>query len=371
MKKINLLFSTLIIALVCLIIGGATVAPAMQFQAMSLNVASTSGLKGKILFDGKGRYMRDRSDLEVGQFYQFFGYDWRLVYVNDTQKVATFWMAEPYTTKYFNTVEESATGVYHDGSNIWTNGYANTVWQSPRTASLEGGKKDLGQSGIRSFLRTDAKRVIDSANYKDKVVPGYVPGSNENNDAAKRTVKYLKYAEKNLDDVVQDNDYYDQLTADYSLNEKDTWWLPSKKDLVVWGILDGSGNVLEENAIRWTRTSVSGYYAWLRDPANDGEVESNYIRVISPEKNQVAGESEASYFHLMPVKKSECGVRPAIHMDITNITKEYQEHLNDNSSGNWWDDAWLKALFLTVCVLGIVGVSLVIVAVIVKARRAK
>ena len=370
MKKINLLFSTLIIALVCLIISGATVAPAMQFQAMSLNTTSTTGLKGKVLFDGKGRYMRDRSDLEVGKFYQFFGYDWRLVFVNDTQNVATFWMADPYTNKYFDETKRSGIGEYHDGANIWTNGYTNTVWQSSHTAGLEGGKKDLGESDIRKFLRTDAQRVLGNANYKDKVVPGYVPGSNEDNATAKRTIKYLQYSNENLDQVEKDESELNQLTADYSLNDQDIWWLPSKKDLAIWGILDNEGNVLDENAIRWTETTISDYYAWLRDPAKNGE-ESSYIRVISPEKHQVAGDTEDTYFHLMPVKKAQYGVRPAIHMDITNITKEYQEHLNDNSSGNWWDDAWLKALFLTVSIMGIVGVSLVIVAVIVKARRVK
>ncbi|MCQ2382217.1 MAG: hypothetical protein MJ060_00005, partial [Clostridia bacterium] len=66
----------------------------------------------------------------------------------------------------------------------------------------------------------------------------------------------------------------------------------------------------------------------------------------------------------------EAGVRPAIHLDITKISTEYEAHLNDSNSKNWWDD-WLKAMFLTVCIIGVIGIVLVTVAVIVKARRAK
>ncbi len=67
-------------------------------------------------------------------------------------------------------------------------------------------------------------------------------------------------------------------------------------------------------------------------------------------------------------------VRPAIHMSIENIDDEYQAHLdavNNGGKGGWFNDDWLKALFIVVCILGLVGVGLVIIAVILKARKNK
>ena len=159
-----------------------------------------------------------------------------------------------------------------------------------------------------------------------------------------------------------------ELTAYYGLDTSDRLWLPSIGDLRVWSVLDTNNVVIKPNTLKWTSTTVSGNYAWLRNPDINS---SEYALVISPEAYQGAGDTYATYFHSQWVY-NEAGVRPAIHLDIKNISEEYQEHLNDFSGKNgtsWWEDDWLKALFLLVCIIGMVGLVLVVVAVIVKVRK--
>ncbi len=366
MKKFNLFFSILIVALVLLVLGGATITPAVQMRSMTLNAASAGNLKGMILFDQKGRYALDRSDLGVGKTYQFFGYDWRLVLVEGN--TATFWMADPYTKTRFNHIDRSATGINPDGSNIWTNGYSKTVWKKTTETQL-----DLGQSDVREFLYNEAKRIIDNkayAAYKEKVVPGYVDGHNQATSDTNSTqceIDHLSFGEYSIDDVTMKSDVTKEIVAQYGLDTSDRLWLPSIGDFQVWNVLNSEKEVIKPNTLRWTETTKSGYYAWLRNPDQDS---SEYAMVISPEAYQGEGDSYATYFHAQFVN-DEAGVRPAIHLDITQISTEYEAHLNDSNRKNWLDDDWLKAMFLTVCVIGVVGLVLVIVAVIAKARRAK
>lgn len=383
MKKINLLFSTLVLALALLVCGAATVAPVMQAQTLSLQTASNSDgkLSGAILFDELGRYAVSRNTLEKGltvenekHTYKFFGHDWRLVKVDGNY--ATFWMADPYTKTYFNQIDKSYNGLAIDGSNVWTNGYSKTVWKptdATIAAQYENGQTVLdndGGSDIRKFLYEEAKTMLDDkaySKYKDKVVPGYVTGHNQPNDTASKVVDYLSFAKDSLDDV-QRSANQQQLTAYYDLDSSDRLWLPSVGDLQIWNVLDENKVVLKPRTLGWTETTVSGAYAWLRE-ANPQY--SEYARVISPSARQVAGESYASYFHAMAVKQ-EAGVRPAIHLDISKIDEEYEDHIN-NPSGkkNWWDDDWLKILFITVVILGTVGLILVVVGVIVKVRHTR
>ena len=68
-------------------------------------------------------------------------------------------------------------------------------------------------------------------------------------------------------------------------------------------------------------------------------------------------------------------MRPAIHLNITDISTEYQEHLSDvtnnsNNIVNWWNESWLQILFFAVCSLGILGVILVVIAVVARNRKA-
>ncbi|MCQ2382815.1 MAG: hypothetical protein MJ060_03180, partial [Clostridia bacterium] len=205
MKKFNLFFSILVVALVLLVLGGATITPAMQLRAMTLNAASAGNLEGMILFDQKGRYAMDRNDLGVGKTYQFFGYDWRLVLVEGN--TATFWMADPYTKTRFNHIEKSAYGYENDGSNIWSNGYSKTVWK--KTTEIQ---PDLGQSDVREFLYNEAKRIIDNkayAAYKEKVVPGYVAGHNQATSDTNSTqceIDHLCFGKENTETSEMKND---------------------------------------------------------------------------------------------------------------------------------------------------------------------
>ena len=367
MKKFNLFFSAVIFALVLFVVGGATIAPAVQMQSAVLNPAGTTGLKGSILFDSKGRYALDKPDLQVGLNYQFFGYDWRLVFVNGN--VATFWMADPYTTTVFNQTTRAGLGIYKDGANIWTNGYSETIWKSSYTDNQE---VSLGQSDIRKFLKSEANKIINNkkyASYRDKVIAaGNAVGNNQPNDTAHKLIEYLSFSKDGVDQVEKDVDTTNQLTAYYDLGSSDRLWLPSIEDLRLWNILDDDYKVVNANALRWTETTIANR-AWLRDADYEG---SQYARIISPVE-EADGDSEPSYFHSRAVKQA-AGVRPAIHLDITNISAEYQDHLDHPAgNGSWWnwDDDWLKALFMTVCVIGLVGLSLVVAAVIVKVRRGR
>lgn len=366
MKKLKLFVSALMIALAVLVIGGATV-PALQFQAQTMALNAASAASGSTqLFDAAGRYSVSYQDLlnalSTGETFEFFGYEWHVVYVSEGG-YATFWMATPFDKTVFNATTRSGNGIYLDGSNIWLNGYAGTTWQSDTYTA--GALKALGQSEIRSYLHKAADDIINNKKYRDyknKVTPGYVAGHNEANADASKKIKYLSYSRSSLNNVTELRDGVDMLTAQYYLTEKDYMWLPSKQEIVdIWG--------LHANMIQWTETTKSDR-AWLRTPDIDN---SEYAMAVCAytDKNNPALDD---YFVTKAVKQ-EAGVRPAIHLNISAIEDEYQDHLaNPNkkgSSDDWFNTAWLKALFLVVCVLGLVGIGLVIIAVIVKSRQNK
>ncbi|MCM1404039.1 MAG: hypothetical protein NC133_00820 [Prevotella sp.] len=364
MKKINLLFSALMICLALLVAGGATV-PAVQFHAQALAVRTASNSNGQLsgieLFDSVGRYAVSQADLKVGETFQFFGYDWRVVYVNAEQKVATFWMADPYTKTNFNATTRAGNYIFKDGTNIWCNGYRDTIWCNEE--NINKGDVSLGESDIRKFLTNEASTIIDNSDYEkyaNKVVKGYVVGTNEVNDNAKQTIPYLAYSKDSVDQVEELKESTKELTAYYNLGENERLWLPSVDEIKnIWQ--------LPETMLGWTDNTVSNR-AWLRTPDYQQPGESQYVMAVCSEET-VSG----NYFTYKAVKQ-DAGVRPAIHLNIENIETEYQEHLDatgNGSKGGWFDDDWLKALFIVVCVLGIVGVALVIIAVVIKARKNK
>ncbi|MBQ7973980.1 MAG: hypothetical protein IJ295_03445, partial [Clostridia bacterium] len=182
MKLKNLLFSIAMVCLAVLVMVGATV-PAMQFhaQALALNAADASLLTDVDLFDAKGNYTVDKDYLKkainANYIFKFFGYEWHVVYVNDDQNVATFWMVDPFTSSAFNQTNKSYdAGIAKDGSNIWSNGYAGAVWNS------QSGDVNLGQSTVRELLSNEAERLLNDKNYAhyvNKVVKGSVFQTNE------------------------------------------------------------------------------------------------------------------------------------------------------------------------------------------------
>lgn len=352
------------IALAILVAGAATVAPAIQIRATALQTAGTTGASATSLFDSKGRYRVNTAALTLGATFQFFGYDWEVVYVNmdesgeNGKKIATFWMADPYESYVFDQTTRSGNGIYTDGANIWANGYTQTKY----------GDIKIGQSKIREFLIKEAKTIIDAKKYKsyaNKVVAGHVKGTNEENDM--QTVKNLSFAEGYIDEVKQWTGH--SLEAYYGLTSEDRLWLPSMVE--VFGANYWNLEKEDPDIIGWTETTISGKYAWLRSPDTD---ESEYAAVVSYKKlNDDDAPTTYSYSHSLPIKQA-AGVRPAIHLDITNIEAEYLDSVENpaKEGGNsWWDDDWLKALFMVVCILGILGVGLVIIAVVAKSRQNK
>ena len=366
MKKINLFISALMICLAILVAGGAMV-PAMQFQAQAaaLRTASNSNsdLKGIELFDSAGRYTVSQADLKIGETFQFFGHDWRVVFVNKDEKVATFWMADPYTKSAFNSNMRSALGILTNGDNIWLNGYSENIWNNENNENH--GEKLLGQSDIREFLATEASRILNDkayAKYQDKVRAGHVVGTNEEGNN-QQPIPYLSYSQEDPEQVQQYTTATNELMADYSLNGTDRLWLPSIDEIKnIWKLTEGD----KKKILGWTETTVSNR-AWLRTPDFQEPGQSQYAMAVC------AGEVQNSYFVYHGVG-DEIGVRPAIHLNIENIEAEYQAHLDaadKGDKGSWFDEDWLKALFIVVCIIGLVGVGLVIIAVILKARKNK
>ena len=366
MKKINLLFSTLMIALAILVACGAAAAPAIQMQALSLNTASNGNhkLSGKYLFDSIGRYQVREADLQValerGDVYQFFGFDWHVV--NIEGNVATFWMTDPYTKYAFNTPAEAANLVMDNGSNVCANGYKNSNWLS---------SGPLGESDISAFLRSEAKRLITKSKYKykNKVKPGFQENINEKSSPV--VMQELAYCKDSLDDVYIDHEKnLNSITADYNLGDDEVWWLPSIEELATWNV--------HENIIKWTYNTTSKR-AWLRTPELEklvsslGRKTASCYAIAVCSADEAKGQPGENGFVSHRIDDA-LGVRPAIHLDITNIETEYQDHINNPvKEGNGWDnwDDWMKALFIVICVLGLAGIGMVIIAVIVKSRQNK
>ena len=352
MKIKKLLLSICMFCLAVLVMGGATV-PAMQFgaQAMSLRTAGEYNalLEPKELFDSKGNYNVDmdylKTALEDGQVFNFFGYDWRLVFLNEKQNVATFYMADPFTGSVFNQTKQSNLQILKNGENIWSNGYTSGRW-----VNEDGETVIFNQSKVRELLIEAAGNIIDNkdyAKYKNKVVAGYVNNTNEL--ASERNIT-LAFSKLNLDHVSEDPD--EKIIAQYGLSDVDRLWLPTYNELTkLWKV--------DEGILQWKDTTNNGGYAWLRDPYSG--VHSAYIMCLSATRVRNTGSSN-DFFTYNPLKQ-EAGVRPAIHLDITDLTAV------KDGKGGWFNEDWLKTLFIVVCVLGIVGIGLVITAVVLKSRQ--
>lgn len=372
MKKINFLLNIAVFILAVLLLGGSTI-PVWQFQMQALSLGTASNRDGNLsgveLFDNQGYYAIGKSDLKVGTVVQFFGHDWWVVYLNSSQNVATFWMADPYARSAFNTVSASYDGIHTEGNNIWSNGYTSSIWNF-KTAADSSVDVHLSQSLIRGFLSSEADKMMNNsvyAKYKDKVVAGYVDGSNESNENAKYDIPYLAYAATSTDDIsTVKNTKTNELKANYSLSDNDIWWLPSVKEVYsIWN-LPNNPNI---DMIGWTETTVSNE-AWLRTPAlvdadDHRKGQSNYAMAVA-NKNS----THENYLLFKAINNDKVGVRPAIHLNIADIEEEYQKHVEYVQSNNsWFNNDWLKALFIGVCVMGLVGVTLIIIVAIAKNKR--
>ncbi len=362
MKIKNLFYSFLLVCLALFVCGCATV-PALQFQAQAKQVLTASNndgkLKGDALFDEAGNYNFRKDDLIAavtsGKVFNFFGYDWRVVFVNEDQNVATFYMADPYTGAIFNETTWAGDGKHHDivdgviTTNIWSNGYTNTDWQS------DDGVVKLGRSAVNKFLESESEKMLnnkDYAKYKDKVVRGSVIGTNEVQTTM--TVAQLAYSKSDINNVTVES-ATSKLTAKYGLGTDAVLWLPSIVELIsTWKV--------KENFLKWTDNTNNAGRAWLRTPDSQ---ESHYVMCISNDRVSEEGVEEKPYencFVYRPVKQM-AGVRPAIHLNIKDI--DTVVYVNNK----WFNEDWMKALFIGVCVVGVVGIGIVTFAVIAKARK--
>ena len=342
---------------------GSMFATFAQAQNVALQVAAAGG--STKLFNSNGSYAVERNTLNnsKGQIFNFFGYDWYLVNINDSEEVATFWMVEPYGSnssyRYaFNSQIESGTtdsNLFNEGKTLWRNGYSNSVWEN----------KDLtlGESQIRATMRDIAKAIIDNSsykNYKNKVVAGYVEGSNMDNKDAKQPIgKGGVYCSvertTSLDRIVTPDQ---SMTAYYTLDSTDRLWLPATEEVRNNGFWRLSNEVRN-----WQRTTVDSV-VWLRSAVNDHSAMAQlvgYSTTINNENGLVATQEQSFFKHYVDQKH---GVRPAIHLSLKN----YGE---GNGNGGWFTDDMMKVFFIIICVLGIIGVILVIIAVVAKARRDK
>ena len=118
---------------------------------------------------------------------------------------------------------------------------------------------------------------------------------------------------------------------------------------------------VKEEFLKWTDNTNNAGRAWLRTPDKE---ESNYAMCISNDA-KIENAEEKPYqncFVFRPVKQV-AGVRPAIHLNIKDI--DTVVYVNNK----WFNEDWMKALFLGVCVVGVVGIGIVTFAVIAKARK--
>ena len=361
MKKGNLFLALVFIAMAVLVGVGSMFATFAQAQNVALQVAAAGG--STKLFNSNGSYAVERNTLNnsKGQIFNFFGYDWYLVNINDAEEVATFWMVSPYGSdssyRYaFNKqIEAGSTSsdLFWEGKTLWHNGYSSSYWETEN--------KELGESQIRATLRDIAKTIIDNKsykNYKNKVVPGYVAGSNMDNADAKQpigTVYCSVSSTTSVDKIVAPDQ---KMTAYYTLDSTDRLWLPATEEVRNNGFWRLSNK--ERN---WERTTVDNV-VWLRSAVDNHSAMAQlvgYSTSIPTTNGMVAAQEQSFYKHYVDQKH---GVRPAIHLSLKNYG-------DGASKGGWFTDDMMKVFFIIICVLGIIGVILVIIAVVAKARRDK
>lgn len=373
MKKKNVFYTFIFICLAMMVAVVSVLGFSAQMQPIRLAAANNS----TALFDAKGNYAVSRTAITKGRVFNFFGYDWRVVYVNGD--VATFWMVDPYTTHAFNT-QTVAGDQSLLPNNLWRNGY---------TSSTAGSLNQ--ESDIRAFLREEAKRIIDNKDYKaysDKVMPGYQAGSNLDNGKAYKTIKYdenvqidtgrtqdgkpvtvaggVYYANSGTTNFYPAGQNW-SMAVDYSLSisgTEDRLWLPAVEE-----VMDGGLWGLDTTSRNWHNTA-NGNLAWLRT----ADSQCNF-RAWAVAYNPALS---STGFKFAAVDQSNnnkdnytFGVRPAIHMNIASANPNVGNGSDNGKNGGWFTDDMMKVFFIVICVLGVIGIVLVVVAVVNKARANK
>ena len=346
-------------------VGGAMA----QAQALTVQAAAD---EVPALFNADGSYAVQRSDLTKGAKFNFFGYTWRVVFHNDDEKVVTFWMDEPMADKYaFNPAVVS--NANQKLENTWCNGYTSSTL-TIKSSGYEDIGGEAGESAIRAYLREIANNLLDNskyAKYKDKVVKGQVLGTNYDQDKSKASITKVRYAKDTPGHVAIPKDgetvIEEVLTIDYALTD-DVLWLPCEEEIKTNGLWK-----LNDTDRGWTNTTNANA-AWLRNPSLDANEdplkEGSHLGMVIGFENTVEGSYSSQGFFGTSIEKLE-GVRPAIHLNIASLDQENGDGNHTNGTWDWWNDNIMKVFFIIICVLGVVGVILVITAVIVKAHQRK
>ncbi len=362
MKKRNLFLTLTFIALAVLVGLGSMCATFAQAQGVALQVAAAS--ESTKLFNDQGNYAVERNTLNnsKGKVFNFFGYDWYLVNINNEAEVATFWMVNPYGSdqsyRYvFNKPTQSATtdtDLFWEGKTLWGNGYTDTIWNND---------VHLGNSNLKNEMHQIAAQIIDNnsyKNYKNKVVAGYVAGSNMENQEqnAKMSISHVYHAEQGTTTLYEVTSPAQTMVADYTLGADDRLWLPSTEEV------RDSGYWKLNNTQRNYQIRTVDNVCWLRTPVDNDSSMAQLIGCAPTITDAGVTATQAQSFFKTNVDQAH-GVRPAIHLSL----KDYGD--GNGSKGGWFTDDMMKVFFIIICVLGIIGVILVIIAVVAKARRDK
>ena len=371
MKKNHLLFSLLFICCALVMVLGSIGGAVAQAQALTVQAAAD---EVPALFNADGSYAVQRSDLVKGAKFNFFGYTWRVVYRNDDEKVVTFWMDEPMADAHsFNPAAVS--GATQTLENTWCNGYTSSKLTIKSSGYQDIGG-DAGESAIRAYLREIANNLLNNsqyAKYKDKVVKGQVQGTNYDKDKSKASITKVRYAKDGTHYVAEPKDgdtvIEEVLEINYALTD-DVLWLPCEEEIKANGLWQ-----LNEVDRAWNNTTNANA-AWLRNPFLDSNAnplfEGSHLGMVIGFENTVENTYSSQGFFGTAINKAQ-GVRPAIHLNIASLDQENGDGSNGGNKGSldWWNDNIMKVFFIIICVLGVIGVVLVITAVIIKAHQRK
>ncbi len=195
---------------------------------------------GQSLFNAEGAFIVNKSDIQIGELYNFFGYDWKVV--QSQSNTITFWMSSPYKNTAFNI----GNNIYGDAGvdTIWSNGYSKAIYKG----------EEIAESNLKQVLSQDITNYFSTQPGWDKVIPV----SDSRGVTNVTTVYYRDTAADRYKD-----DYGTTLSSYFSI-EDEMLWIPSMtqvKDGGTWGFTESNGNSFRN----WTDTSISNA-AWLRTP---------------------------------------------------------------------------------------------------------
>jgi hypothetical protein len=274
---------------------------------------SQAAVTAPALFKTDGTYNDSVTKASVvkGAKFSFFGYDWAVVAVNGN--TATFWMTAPYTTSHFN--YNTNFGTTQNINNTWSSGYNYSTWNGIQTAT----------STVRQLLLDKASDLASQPGY-GKIVSGPQTGLNDTvfTEDAVRSL----YRKTSIDDTTE-GPVGLTITPNFSIGAGDKLWLPS------WNEVKNDGTWNLTNADRnWTgATNTLDQTAWLRTPkteeispsGNPSYKIKDYTNAYkvgcsTTLPNGGSYDDQSIWFNWVD---SVSGVRPAVHLNISDLDRIY------------------------------------------------